>query len=123
MRVPETSTTTTGVPLLSPLAWLLAYRYPVHEIRPDFRPEAPPASPTHLVVYRNREDRVKFMKLNGVSARVVELLKENRGRSGLDVLNAVIAELDHPRPDTVRKAGADLLRDLAARDVILGTKR
>jgi hypothetical protein len=63
------------------------------------------------------------MKLNGVSARVIELLKEDQDRSGLDVLNAVIAELDHPRPDTVRSAGADLLRDLAARDVILGTKR
>lgn len=35
-----------GVPVLSPLAWPLAYQYPVHRIRPDFslwnRPNNPP---------------------------------------------------------------------------------
>ena len=45
----------TGIPVLSPLAWPLSYRFPVHAIRPDFRPAEPPDHATHLMVYRNRD--------------------------------------------------------------------
>ena len=34
-----------GVPLLSPLAWPLAYRWPVDRIGPDHQPGAPPPEP------------------------------------------------------------------------------
>ncbi|MEM1410925.1 MAG: putative DNA-binding domain-containing protein [Pseudomonadota bacterium] len=112
-----------GVPVLSPLAWPLAYNYPVHKIRPSFQPEAPSEAPTFLLVYRNRDDEVKFMELNAVTSRVVNLLKEDVGKTGLDVLNAVVAELNHPRPETLLEAGAEVLRDLAERDVILGTQQ
>jgi hypothetical protein len=68
------------------------------------------------------------MQLNPVSMRVILLLKEQAlkevsPRSGLSVLNAVVAELNHPRPEAARSAGAALLQDLADRDVILGTQR
>lgn len=110
-----------GVPVLSPLAWPLAYRWPVHEIGPAYQPDTPPDTPTHLLVYRDRQDAVKFMQLNAVSARVIALLKEDGDRSGLEVLNTVVTELDHPQPDRAMEAGAALLRDFLARDVILGT--
>ena len=117
-----------GFPVLSPLAWPLAYRFPVHEIRPAFQPAEPPEQPTHLLVYRDREDAVRFMRLNNVSMRVVLLLKDQAVKelppqTGLSVLNSVVAELDHPRPEAALEAGAALLRDLAERDVILGTQR
>jgi hypothetical protein len=47
---------------VSPLAWNLAYVYPVHRIAPDFMPDSPPAIPTCLLVYRSREDRVRFLE-------------------------------------------------------------
>lgn len=111
------------IPVLSPLAWSLAYQYPVHRIRPDFQPAEPPDQPTHLLVYRTRADRVKFMQLNGVSARMIEIMKENQDASGLDIMNTIAAELKHPQPETVVEAGTAVLRDLAARDVILGTRQ
>lgn len=111
-----------GVPVVSPLAWPLAYRYPVHRIRPDFQPDEPPQQPTHLLVYRDRGDKVRFMRLNAVSDLVVRQLKEDSGRTGHDVLNAVADELDHPDPALVTSAGAGLLQDLKDRDVILGTR-
>lgn len=110
----------TGIPVLSPLAWSLAYRFPVHAIRPDFQPTEPPETPTHLLVYRRRDDAVKFMQLNAVTARVMSLLKEMGSNTGLDILNALAVELKHPRPEALLEAGADVLRDLAERDVILG---
>lgn len=112
-----------AVPVLSPLAWPLAYRYPVHEIRPGFQPTEPPEAPTHLLVYRNRDDAVKFMQLNAVTARVITMMKEDGSKSGLHILNAIAVELNHPRPEALLEAGAEMLRDLAKRDVILGIQR
>ena len=112
-----------GHPLVSPLAWNLSYRFPVHRIGPDHRPEVPPAEPTHLVVYRNREDRVEFMQINAVTQRMLQLLQERPALTGLDVLNAIAVELRHPKPEQVVAAGQALLEDLRTRHVILGTRR
>lgn len=111
-----------GCPVLSPLAWPLSYRFPVHRIRADFQPAEPPAEPTHLLVYRDRADKVRFMQLNPVSLRLLQVLGEDRGLSGTQAVDQVVAELDHPEPQRARAAGLALLADLAARDVILGAR-
>ncbi len=38
-----------GVPVVSPVAWPLVYRYPVHRIGPAFQPRDPPAQPSYLL--------------------------------------------------------------------------
>lgn len=111
-----------GVPVLSPLAWPLTYQFPVHRIRPEFRPSEPPGASSHLLVYRDRSDRVRFMELNPVTARLVALLKDNESASGLECLERIAAELSHPRPRTIVEAGRRVLDDLHRRDVIPGTR-
>lgn len=111
-----------GVPLVSPLAWLLTYDYPVHRIRPDYQPEAPPVERTHLAVYRDRDDDVRFLELNPVSARLLGLLKEDAGRSGLECLETIAGELGHPDPAVVIRGGRQVLDDLRQRDIVLGTR-
>lgn len=111
-----------GVPVFSPLAWPLAYRFPVHRIGPDFQPAEAPPEPTHLLIYRNRSHRVRRMRLNAVAAMLVALLQEDRGIPGLDLLKELAARLGHPRPQAVLSHGADLLNELRERDVILGTR-
>lgn len=111
-----------GVPVLSPLAWALSYRFPVHEIGPGFQPREAPEKPTHLLVYRNRQDDVKFMRLNAVSALLLQLLKDQPHLTGLEVLNEIAGTLNHPDPDVVIEGGAGLLRDLLERDVVLGCR-
>jgi hypothetical protein len=112
-----------GVPVISPLAWNLSYRFPVHRIGPDHQPAEPPAELTHLVVYRNRQERVEFLQINAVTQRMLQLLQDDPDKTGLDVLSAIAAELQHPKPDQVVTAGQQLLEDLRARHVILGTRR
>jgi hypothetical protein len=112
-----------AVPVVSPLAWNLSYRYPVHRIGPDFQPSEPGAQPTHLVVYRNRKDRVEFLEINVVTQRLLELLKDDQMRTGLETLETIAAELQHPAPEQVVTAGAALLQDLRSRNIILGTRR
>ena len=111
-----------GIPVLSPLAWPLSYTFPVHRIRPDFQPTEAPPEPTHLLVYRDRGDKVRFMQLNPVTALLVQWLKEDRGMSGHDLLKAVAEALEHPHPEVVIEGGKELLQDLQQRDVILGTR-
>lgn len=113
----------TGIPLVSPLAWNLTYLYPVHRIRPDFQPDAPDKEPTHLVVYRNRQEDVAFMEINAVTQRLLQLLQENPGWTGLDTVKKIAEELNHPQPKAVIEAGRQLLNDLRASNIVLGTRR
>ena len=112
-----------GIPVLSPLAWVLSYRFPVHRISPAFKPMEAPEEATHLLVYRNREDEVKFMQLNVVSTLLLQLLKDDPQRTGHDLLNEIAGVMKHPNPDVVTEGGKKLLQDLHERDVILGTRQ
>jgi len=112
-----------GVPVLSPLVWVLSYRFPVHRISPDFQPGSAPEQATHLLVYRNRADDVKFMQLNDVSRLLLEFMAAMPEASGEELLKEVAKAIHHPEPQKVISAGAGLLHDLAARDILLGTRR
>ena len=111
-----------GAPVVSPLAWSLAYDFPVHRIAVDFQPSAPGAEPTRLLIYRDRNDAVGFIEINVVTARLMELAAENPGhRTGRDLMLQIATELSHPNPETVVQGGQDILERLRRKDVVLGT--
>ena len=110
-------------PLVSPLAWTLAYDWPVHRIGPDEIPEAPGEQPTYLIVNRNRHDEVRFMEINAVTARLMQLLEEDAVSTGAELLTRIAGELNHPQPQAVVETGAAILADLRERDILLGTRR
>jgi len=110
-----------GHPVQSPLAWSLAYQYPVHCIRPDYRPEQPNAHPVYLLVYRTEAFEVKFMEINAVTARLLSLLHDQPTLTGRDALLMIADELQHPQPDVVVNGGLDTLRHLRESGVLLGT--
>jgi hypothetical protein len=111
-----------GIPVMSPLAWHLSYHFPVHEISPDNQPTLPDDSDTHLVVYRDRNDDMGFMLINPVSKRLLELVDADNNESGEQLLNRIAQEMSHPQPEVVVNAGMDILKELAEKDIILGTK-
>ncbi len=109
-----------GVPVLSPLAWLLSYQYPVQKIGPGFQPEEA-GEATYLAVYRDRSDTVKFMELNGATARLLEMIRDNTEQTGHEVLDQLATELNMS-PDSVRGFGGDLLRQFADSSIISGCR-
>jgi hypothetical protein len=111
-----------GIPLLSPLAWALSYRYPVHLIGPGFIPDQVPEQKTHIVVYRDLDDEVHFLELNPVTMRLLELLQAGT-LSGTQALNQIAKEMNHPQPQTLLQFGQQILDEFKQRQIILGTKQ
>lgn len=109
-------------PIVSPLAWSLAYRFPVHTIGPSLQPQRMPAEPTYLVVYRNRSDKVKFMEANAVTARMLALLAPPQKLTGKQVLQQIAEEIKHPQPEQVLNSGLQTLTRLRELDIILATQ-
>lgn len=110
-------------PLVSPLAWSLAYRFPVHKIGPSLQPRRAPAEPTYLIVYRNRSDKVKFMEANAVTARMLALLSDGQQFTGAQVLDQLAVELQHPQPEDVIASGLATMEKLRELDIILGIRQ
>ena len=109
-----------GHPLMSPVAWPLAYQFPVHKMSPDYLPEIAPEQPTYLVVYRNRNDEVKFMETNPVTARLLHLLQQNTGMTGRQAIDQIADEMQHPNPEIVLQGGAAALLELQAAGILTG---
>lgn len=111
-----------AAPLLSPLACLLSYHWPVHRISPSDVPDEPLDQPVWLLVYRDRQHEVQFMEVNQVTARLFHLLEEEPLWSGRQVLTRLGSELGVSDPGQVIAFGLQTLQDLRDRDVILGTR-
>jgi len=109
-------------PVISPLAWSLAYQYPVHKIGPEFIPESAPEAPTYLVVYRTRNDKVEFMEINPVTARLIQLLNENENLSGQQALETIATELQTEDTKKIIDAGLSAMQELQKEGILLGAQ-
>ena len=103
---------------VSPLAWPLAYHFPVHLISCQHRPSEAGAEPTYIVVYRNRADSVQFLEINAVTARLLALLAGDAAQDGRAVLLAIAAELGLDS-ESVLSFGRDILAQLVSLDILI----
>jgi len=103
---------------VSPLAWPLAYRYPVHKIAPAFLPVEPPPEPTFLIVYRDRSDDVKFLEITPVTYRLLEILQQNDSPLTKDCLGQLAAESNHANPEIITTGGLQVLKTLYEKMII-----
>ena len=109
-----------GLVMVSPLIWCLAYRWPVHQIGPGHVPETVPEQGTELVVYRRRDDQVKFMVVNAVTLRLIALLES--GSSGKIALQDLAAEMGEPGSQIVYEQGLVTMRRLFDAEILLGSR-
>lgn len=103
---------------VSPLAWNLSYQFPVHSIGPDLQPSDPPAQPTFLVVYRNRQDQVRFMESNAATSRLLTLLAGEDQLTGREALDRLAEEMQAPDPQAIIRFGTELLEKLHSLDIL-----
>ena len=103
---------------LSPLAWPLAYQYPVHKIGPDFLPLAASAQPTFIVVYRDALDDVNFIEITALTYRMLELIQAQEAIITADCLQQLAVESQHPNPELIISSGLEILKTLAEKTII-----
>lgn len=112
-----------GMPLLSPLAWPLAYRWPVHRIGPQWQLESPPEQPTLLLARRDHEGRVRFSELSPLVFRLLQLLGEGEGeRSGRQALQQLAQEAGADGGEFLQD-GIAMLQRLHREGTVLGIRR
>ncbi|MBD9468422.1 putative DNA-binding domain-containing protein [Pseudoxanthomonas sp. PXM01] len=110
----------TGVPVLSPFAWALAYQWPVYRIGPDVQPDLPPAEPTLLLVRRDADYQVRFAAISPLVYRLVELLGEG-SRTGSDALRQLAQEAGVDDVPAFVEQGAAMLARMREEGTVLGT--
>jgi hypothetical protein len=108
-------------PVLSALAWPLAYRWPVHRIGPEYQPTVMPAEPTLLLLRREGDGNVRFSVLSPLAFRLLQRLVESTGMSGHDQLQALALEAGSDGAASFLEQGRQLLEQMRASGVILGS--
>lgn len=114
-------------PVVSPLTKSLAYNFAVHQVQGDRPISAVEPAATFLVVYRDRDDRVRFLEINAMTALLLELL--DGARTGAQALRELAAKMSSPQLDAaasekvvakVLDQGVQTLNRLRDRSIILG---
>jgi len=104
---------------LSPLAWCLAYLYPVHQISPAFLPKQPASQPTYLIVYRGWDDEVRFIQITAITFRLLQIIEEKPSQPVNDYLQQIAIEANQPNSELIMNAGLQTLQDLSQKSVIV----
>ena len=110
----------TGIPLLSPTAWALAYAWPVQRIGPDYQPEAPPATPTLLLVRRDAGYEIRFAEISPLVYRLIEIMRAGQG-SGRQALEQLAVEAGVAELPGFIEQGRDMLVRMREEGTLLGT--
>jgi hypothetical protein len=107
------------VPVLSPLAWPLAYRWPVTDIGPGHVPDVPPEAPTTMLVHRDAAHEVRFTRIAPLVHQLLVALQTER-RTGRDHLAAIARGIGADEEQMLTHA-LPLLEQLRTQGVVLGT--
>jgi len=78
----------------SDLGWPLAYQWPVDEISEDYLPEVPPEEFTCVLVYRDKEYRVQFIKLTPALYQLLTQISESETQSLASLIEALAQQLN-----------------------------
>ncbi len=102
---------------LSQNAWLLAYSYPVHQISTDYIPKEPAAQPVTLMVYRNKQDQVKFSQLTPATFALGQLIEA--GEMTLGEIIKQLAQQMRLEPAIVEAEVKNIISDWSEKGIIL----
>jgi len=108
-------------PVLSALAWPLAYRWPVHRLSPDFLPSQPPEQPTFLLVSRDAQQTVRFREISGPTFRLLQRIGEHPADNGHAHLLALAAEAAADNKAVFVEQGGAMLDALRADGILIGS--
>ena len=110
-----------GAPVASPLAWPLAYRFPVHTISQAFQSPQVPDAPTFLLIRRDAGDAIHFHQIDALTYALLHALQQDADvGSGRQLVERLVA--GQPDSAALRACAFERLRELRDRGAICGTR-
>lgn len=103
---------------VSPLAWPLAYAWPVQRVGPDHQPDVPPAQPTLLLVRRTEDWSVKFSELSPLAWRLLQRIDEFPELDGRAQLQGLAVEAGTTGSPEFIDSGLALLQQMHGEGVV-----
>ena len=103
---------------LSPLAWPLVYQFPVHKLSPEFQLTTPPEQPTFLLVFRDRDDEVRFIELTAMTYQMLQQIQENDGIILSHCKEKLISQFNNITPNVINNGIAQTIEDLVVKEVV-----
>lgn len=110
------------IPLISPLSWPLAYRWPVSRIGPDFQPDTAPTEPTLVLLQRDSDGKVQFSALSPLLFQLLVRIGANTTLSGRELLSQLAHETGQEDVDGFIDAARPPLQQLHQQGVLAGTR-
>jgi len=104
--------------IVSPLAWPLAYAWPVQLVGPEYLPDTAPDQPTLLLVRRDLDFSVKFSGLSPLAFRLLQRIEAFPELTGLAQLQALALEAGMTGSQAFFDNGLALLRQLHEQCVV-----
>ena len=117
------------IPAFNPVLHLLHYHYPVQNITASdpywnnwvSRSEPYNQEPLILAGLRDNDDKVKFIEVNTVTARLIELTLEGFS-TGEQALLELAAEMHYGDHETILPFGNDIFKQLEQQHIIIGAQ-
>lgn len=104
---------------LSPLAWPLAYRFPVQRLAPQFQPQSPPDNATYLVVFRDENFEVRFLEITPLTFTLLQLLQEQPGMTGEQYLRQIAEASPSEAHAAIYTGGSEIIKNLAKLGIVV----
>ncbi|MCC2605531.1 HvfC family RiPP maturation protein [Planctobacterium marinum] len=106
---------------VSPLAELVSYHWPVHQISAKFIPTQLSAEPNYFVVHRDHSDSVHFSQINQVTAFLINQLLEQEVSSLSELQQIMQTVLPHLPVEQVEKATQDIVLEMLQKQIFIPT--
>ena len=103
---------------VSPLAWPLAYAWPVQRVGQDYQPDVAPAQPTLLLVRRAEDWSVRFSELSPLAWRLLLRVGEFPELTGREQLQGLAVEAGQVGSSAFFEGGVGLLRQMHGEGVV-----
>ncbi|KXI27176.1 HvfC family RiPP maturation protein [Paraglaciecola hydrolytica] len=102
----------------SPLASLVSYHYPVHQVSPEFQPQQQ-GEAVYLVVCRDKQDEVNFVLLNPLTAHLLDIIQQQESiniNELHDVLAPILPQLSLVQLDS---ALSEIIQQMLTKEILL----
>ncbi len=119
----DNTTLLNTIPVVSPLAKLQAYQYPVHQVKISHQPKEVLPNPLFMLIWRNTEYQVHFSELNPFSALLLETLINNNNLTGQQVLEHLGNQHQHPDINQFVQFGLQTMSQWHQQDIILSANQ